>query len=349
MTRYAPLWQQSGTYPASTDRRLLATLWPASTVTGGTCQSVNNTMVVAVAPGTALVALTNVGGGQTVLCTWDATENTPPLANPPASGSRIDLIVLQVRDQVVDGTGAGGNNDFIFQSVTGTPSTGVPVVPTTPANAVALAQVTITTGIANLNGVTYTDVRPMGGPQALAGPKWPAVPFVSGFQSRTDNDGVVWVAKGGVNGGQWTPATNILGGRAYRNGAWTQNTGNVAMDTFTGPRTQDPFGCFQVPGAVGVFTVPLSGTYAVNGALSVNSTANGQAFVMLLNQNGAPMTNGVLLISTAGAQLMTSTGNDQVACLAGSYIACSVGYNPFNLAGGPNAYQCYLAVQYLHP
>ena len=34
MTRYAPLWQQAGSYPASVDRGLLSTLWPAGTLPG---------------------------------------------------------------------------------------------------------------------------------------------------------------------------------------------------------------------------------------------------------------------------------------------------------------------------
>jgi hypothetical protein len=146
VTRYAPLWQQNSTYPAVVDRSLLGMLWPNSASTGAAVSLVNNTMTVSIAPGTAAVALGS--GNQTALCRWDAAEVLTLNAAPPAGQSRIDVIVLQVRDQAID---AGSNNDFVFAAVTGTPAATNPATPATPANAYALANVTVPGNVANLN------------------------------------------------------------------------------------------------------------------------------------------------------------------------------------------------------
>ena len=299
-------------------------------------------MVVAISPGTALVALSNASG-QTVLCTWDATENTPPLANAPASGSRIDLIVLQVRDQVLDGTGAGGNNDFIFQSVTGTPSTGVPVVPPTPTNAIALAQVTIPANVPNLNGVSFVDVRPMGGPLALAGPKWPAVPFVSGFQSRTDNDGVVWVAKGGVNGGAWRQARDVVHASWGRGAAYTivSTINSVPWDVLA----NDPYGMWTA-GLVG-FTVPVTGQYQVSYTLQVAMNAVQFGYCQLYNNGTLVRTTSLLSGSTTNYYTLSIT--TVIGCNAGWLVQTAA-----NVIGGRGDIQAgawvnWANVDYLSP
>jgi hypothetical protein len=156
MTRYTPLWQQAGTYPASVDRGLLSTLWPTSGSSGGAVTTVANTMTTSVAPGTAAVALTSAAN-LTQLCRWDAAEVVTHAAAPPAGSSRIDLVVLQVRDNTLD---AGGNNDFIFQAIQGAGGTPGPgAVPAVPTNAYPMGQLTVPGGAANLNGVTVTDRR----------------------------------------------------------------------------------------------------------------------------------------------------------------------------------------------
>jgi len=155
MTRYAPLWQQAGSYPASLDRQLLATIWPNGGATGGVVTAVANTMTLSVAPGTVAVPLQSGQGA--ALCRWDAAEIVTIAAAPPSGQSRIDLIVVQVRDNTLD---SGGNNDFIVTAVTGTPATtGAQVAPAVPANAYALAQVLVGPSIANLNTATITDLR----------------------------------------------------------------------------------------------------------------------------------------------------------------------------------------------
>ena len=151
MTRFAPLWQQAGSYAAQLDRGLIAALWPAGGVLGGAVAALNNTMTASVAPGSAAVPLASGQGA--ALCRWDAAEVVTVTASPPSGQSRIDLVVCQVRDNAID---AGPNNDFVFVVVAGTPAASAPAAPAVPANALAVAQVTVPGAAANLNGATIT-------------------------------------------------------------------------------------------------------------------------------------------------------------------------------------------------
>jgi hypothetical protein len=159
VTRYQPLWEQAGSYAASQDRSLLGALWPSGGIVAPAPAAVANTMNMQIGPGTAVVQLQ--AGQGCALCRWDAiADSTVTLATAPPSGqSRIDLYCIQVRDNALD---SGGNNDFIFSAVTGTPAASNPAVPATPTNAMALAQVTVPGAAANLNTATVTDVRPYG-------------------------------------------------------------------------------------------------------------------------------------------------------------------------------------------
>jgi hypothetical protein len=155
MTRLAPLWQQNSTYPAATDRVLLNTLWPAAGSTGGVASLVAGTMNVSVAPGVAAVPM-SAGSQYSELCRWDAAEVVTLAAGPPAGQTRIDLVVVQVRDAVID---AGSNNDFVMAAVTGNPSSGTPAAPAVPANAYPICQVLVPAQALNLNAATITTRR----------------------------------------------------------------------------------------------------------------------------------------------------------------------------------------------
>jgi hypothetical protein len=63
---------------------------------------------------------------------------------------------VQVRDNALD---SGGNNDFIFSAVTGTPAASNPAVPATPTNALVMYRILVPGGVANLNTATLTDRR----------------------------------------------------------------------------------------------------------------------------------------------------------------------------------------------
>jgi hypothetical protein len=155
MTRYAPLWQQAGSYPAALDRGLISSLWPSGGASGGAVTASATNMTVTAAPGAAAVPLQ--AGQGAALCRWDANEvPTLAAATHPAGQTRIDLVIVQVRDNALD---AGANNDFIVTSVTGVPAASSPGVPATPTNALVLAQVVVPGAVANLSTATVTDLR----------------------------------------------------------------------------------------------------------------------------------------------------------------------------------------------
>ena len=161
------LWQQAGNYPAQSDRQLLGALWPGGGVLGGAVTAVANTMTVSVAAGSAAVPLQ--AGQGSALCHWDTPDVVTIPAAPPSGQSRIDVIAVLVRDAAIDG---GANNDFVIEVIGGTPATlgaearegdeapeALATVPAVPANALAIAQVTVPGAAANLNGATVTDMR----------------------------------------------------------------------------------------------------------------------------------------------------------------------------------------------
>ena len=163
MAKYPPLYNQSLSYPAQLDRQLLAALWPSGGASGGAVTAVANTMQVSIAPGSAAVPLQP--GQGSALCHWDGAELVTVDPAPPTGTDRYDLIICEVRDNVIDG---GPNNDFQFRVVTGTPG-GTPwQMPPTPPNALAMAALGLPGGDPNLNRVTIRDLRSQG----LAVPLW---------------------------------------------------------------------------------------------------------------------------------------------------------------------------------
>lgn len=152
MTRYTPLWEQAGTYPASLDRRLLGSLWPGAAIIGGAVTP-GTAMQVSIAPGTVAIPLTS--GAGSVLCNWDAVELVALNAAPGAGLNRIDLIYAQARANDID---SGSNNDFIFAALAGTAAAS-PVVPSPlPNNAVAIAQVYVPAQSASVTAANITQL-----------------------------------------------------------------------------------------------------------------------------------------------------------------------------------------------
>lgn len=272
MTRYTPLWQQAGSYPANYDRTLLSTLWPVAGATGAIAATVVNTMNVSIPAGSLAVPLQ--AGQNTALCVWDAAEVVTSPAAPAAGNSRVDVVIAQVRDPLLD---SGVNNDFIFLVVAGTPATSNPVVPAVPTNAAPVCQYTVGGGVANLNGSTIVDRRrPVG--------------LFTVFASITERD-TLWPSP--PDGARcWVPFTGSGGARGLdfvrNNGAWSPvglavsavTAGNV---TISGDATwaNIPFATINRNTGGGfdgtTWTVPLTGTVRVSAfvVIAVGTGAGG--------------------------------------------------------------------------
>ena len=175
MTRYAPQWLQVPTYSASQDRRLIGAIWPAPAASG-CAVSVATAMTVNIAAGQVAVPTSNNTGS--VLCSSDAVEQVTLAAAPGSGSNRIDLVICQARGNDIDG---GANNDFVFSVVTGTAAAS-PAVPAVPANAVALAQILVPGGSAQVTAANITDRRPAGLPadQTIAARMYPTGQTVIG-------------------------------------------------------------------------------------------------------------------------------------------------------------------------
>jgi hypothetical protein len=116
----------------------------------------------------------------------------------------------------------------------------------------------------------------MNRPAALA----PAAPF----QSFVDDLGDMWVAKGGVYGGAWKRARDVLYGYAYRSAALTTSTTNVLYPFDTASR--DTYGLFTAPS----FIAPIGGLYYLSAGIVFTSGAAGQNVQMYLSSS----TSGII-------------------------------------------------------
>lgn len=264
MTRFTPLYLQSGSYAASVDRRLLGALWPGP-ASSGCAVAVGAGMQLNVAAGSVAVPSQNNTG--TTLCVSDAQEAVVLPAAPASGLNRIDLVIVRPRGADLDG---GPNNDFIFDSVQGVEAA-TAVVPATPAGTVALARVLLPGGSAAITGPNITDVRPWGLAVASGLALPPPLGAGAPIASITDQSGEVWVAKGGVNGGAWRKARDVLAANVYR----------TAALSFPGPYTTVPFDTVQfdayglwIP-ATSRFRAPVAGVWAFALTLHASCYANG--------------------------------------------------------------------------
>jgi len=165
MALEVPVWMQEGTYSARQDRQLIAALSSGGVVAphaGGFAVSeraAGPNFTVDVAAGRAVVPGTSQPGQGSYLCVSTATEN---VAVPPAPGanSRVDLVVVRVRDSQV----AGPDNDFVVEVVEGVAGAD-PVAPAVPDDAVALAEVVVSSDAVAVTDSMIGDRRQAAGPQ----------------------------------------------------------------------------------------------------------------------------------------------------------------------------------------
>jgi hypothetical protein len=187
MTRYTPMYEQLGSYPAQLDRMFHGDILGQTAALMGSsvdftvAQNTGSDMNVTVQPGRGTVVGTFVQSEGLYYCWSDAVEIVP-IGASGAGVERYDIVVLQVRNGFVDG---GANNDFIFTTVQGQPAVvGGAVAPPLGANQLALARVYVGSSVTAIVGANITDLRPPmyspgsggsgTGPPGPAGPQGPA-------------------------------------------------------------------------------------------------------------------------------------------------------------------------------
>lgn len=155
--RTPPSWLQNGSHPAENDRLTTQALWATTGIINSSSLAVTQNspvgMSVIIASGwAAIVGTTQSNMGTYVGYNDAATVVAITTANP--TNPRIDLICMTVQDAYY----TGASNNVIFQVVAGTPA-GSPVVPSTPANSIALAQVAVAAGALSIVTGNITDLR----------------------------------------------------------------------------------------------------------------------------------------------------------------------------------------------
>jgi len=155
--RTPPSWLQNGSHPAENDRLTTQALWATTGIIKSTSLAVTPNspvgMSVIIAGGWAAI----VGTTQANMGTYVAYNDAPTVvaittANP--TNPRIDLVCATVQDAYY----TGSQNNVVFQVVVGTPASS-PVVPTLPANSIALAEVDVAAGALSITSGDITDLR----------------------------------------------------------------------------------------------------------------------------------------------------------------------------------------------
>jgi hypothetical protein len=268
VTRYPPLWVQQAQFPATADRRLISALWPDARASGLEVSPRGGGMVLNIGPGSASVPAANDTGS--VLCASDALEELE-LAPPGPSGvHRYDLVVVEPQS---DDLGNGTGDVFAFVAVVGV-SSGSPVPPAVPIGTTPLAQVYVQGGSQTIAANNITDLRPgaLFVPRDLGLP--PPVTTGATTQSFVDHTGEMWVARTGVNGGQWRRARDVLHLEARRvpvNDDFV-TVGGQDANMVLNNTVRDPYGMWN--SNIGI--VPVAGLYDIKAQLGFYNVAANQ-------------------------------------------------------------------------
>lgn len=174
MVLESPLYMQANAYTAKQDRSVLALLAGEGVVTQGalavSVRSEGANMSVDVAAGKAIVVGDDQSGQGSYLCNSTSKVNLP-VGAAPGSNSRIDLVILRVRDGDVTG---GAANDFVLEVVPGAVAV-APVPAALPASAIALGHVLVAAGTLSVTASMLTDVRDVAPRTAIFDPSSPTV------------------------------------------------------------------------------------------------------------------------------------------------------------------------------
>jgi len=152
-----PSWLQNGSHPAENDRLTNQALWATTGVINMSSMAVTANspvgMTVIVADGWAAI----VGTTQPDMGVYVAYNDAPvtlTITTANATLPRKDLICATVNDSFY----SGALDNVIYQVIAGTPNAS-PVIPATPANSIALAEVLVGAAVTSINSGNITDLR----------------------------------------------------------------------------------------------------------------------------------------------------------------------------------------------
>lgn len=153
-----PNWLQNVDYPARIDRVLYDNLWEQGVI-GATSFAVTQrgtpSMAVDVAAGVAIVTGTDQAFQGKYLCRSESATTNVAIAAAPGSGTRYDIVVVQVRDPNAGGPAGDDARVFVVQG-TASPT---PVDPTIPTSSIPLARVRVPSGTGSITNSLIDNLR----------------------------------------------------------------------------------------------------------------------------------------------------------------------------------------------
>ena len=152
-----PSWLQNGSHPAENDRLTTQALWATTGIIAPSSLAVTQNspanMSVNVASGWAAIVGTIQPNMGTYVAYNDATVNLAIAAANPTN-PRIDVVCVTVNDSYYTGVA----DNVVLQVITGTPASS-PVIPTLPANSIALANIAVGAGALSITTANISDQR----------------------------------------------------------------------------------------------------------------------------------------------------------------------------------------------
>ena len=284
---------QAGNYSTATSLRARGGVHPTLGQEFAVTQAGSPNMTVLVESGVVSIPGTESGAQANYLACNDG-QVILSIAAAHATLARIDIVVVNIRDQVY----SGSSNDAQLQVITGTPASS-PVAPSAPNNAVIIAQIAVGAAVSSITNANITDTR-----FYLAG-----TGGVINCRTDASRPTSAEIAEGQL---VWVMATNILyvwDGSAYDEvwpGTWTtwtptltnltQGSGSILARYLKRGKTLDYrfrfiYGAGSAVGSSPRFTLPFtpSADYTATndtigyGTLLDSGLANRQAVVRLVS------------------------------------------------------------------
>ena len=151
-------WLQNVAYAARIDRTLIDNLWTEGVLGAGSFlvseRGAGTNMTVDITAGVAVVTGDDQAFQGKYLCREQAATTGVTITTAPGSGTRHDLVVLQIQDP--NAGGAAGDN-AVLKVIAG--ATGNSTDPAVPDSALVLARVRVATGTAAITDAMIDDLR----------------------------------------------------------------------------------------------------------------------------------------------------------------------------------------------
>jgi hypothetical protein len=170
-------------------------------------------------------------------------------------------------------------------------------------------------------------------------------PVTSGttIQTYTDPNGDVWVAKNGVNGGNWLRARDVLYCRMTRAAAMNLTTSQVTMPYDTTYR--DAYGMWT-PAQNGVLA-PVAGLYRADVVLCGAFTATGQTMNIQINLIGGGGYTRINRQSAFAGNTYVESHDEIFMPTPGTYLGVGVYASATLALAGLNNFDNYFTIQYM--